>query len=196
MQKLTYTFTWQWHRDDVESRLLLWLIFALKIFPQSLLILLNVAISPTLPVPGLKVTQTGWWILIMQSNYLKKNCRRLCSHPHKTRTPQRSAVDKTWNMEHPGTFRNIPEHPGTSNNYDNCEKKYANLNFGLARVTIWSAQNGHVGHVTCSFSPQAEQLYFEMNRTEELSTVGNQLKKYIRSLIIDDILSEGGNVST
>ena len=32
------------------------------------------------------------------------------------------AVDKTRNMEHPGTFRNIPEHPGTSNNYDNYEK--------------------------------------------------------------------------
>ena len=29
---------------------------------------------------------------------------------------------------------------------------------------------------------------------EELPTVGNQLKKYMRSLIIDDILSEGGNV--
>ena len=97
-------------------------------------------------------------------------------------------------MEH-GTFRNIPEHPGTSNNYDNYEKKCANLNFGLARVTIWSAQIGNVGHVTCSFS-QAEQLYFEKNRTEELSTVGNQLKKYMSSLIIDDILSEGGNVST
>ena len=27
----------------------------------------------------------------------------------------------TWNMEH-GTW-NIPEHPGTSNNYDNFEKK-------------------------------------------------------------------------
>ena len=24
----------------------------------------------------------------------------------------------TWNMEHFGTLRNIPEHPGTSNNYD------------------------------------------------------------------------------
>ena len=35
-----------------------------------------------------------------------------------------------------------------------------------------------------------------MNRTEELSTVGNQLKKYMRSLIIDDILREGENVST
>ena len=32
------------------------------------------------------------------------------------------AVDKIRNMEHPGTFRNIPEHPGTSNNYDNYEK--------------------------------------------------------------------------
>ena len=47
-----------------------------------------------------------------------------------------SAVDKTRNMEHPGTFRNIPEHPGTSNNYDNYAKKCTNLNFGLARVTI------------------------------------------------------------
>ena len=46
------------------------------------------------------------------------------------------AVDETWNMEHPGTFRNIPEHPGTWNNYDHYEKKCANLNFGLARVTI------------------------------------------------------------
>ena len=71
-------------------------------------------------------------------------------------------------------------------------KKSANLNFGLARVTIWSAQ---IGHVTCSFS-QAEQIYFEMNRTEERSTEGNQLKKYMRSLIIDDILSGGGNVLT
>ena len=35
-----------------------------------------------------------------------------------------------------------------------------------------------------------------MNRTEELSTVVNQLKKYMRSLIIDDILSGGGSVST
>ena len=71
-------------------------------------------------------------------------------------------------------------------------KKCGNLNFGPACVTIRSAQ---IGHVTCSFS-QTEQLYFEMNHTEELSTVGNQLKKYMRSLIIDDILSEGGNVST
>ena len=47
-------------------------------------------------------------------------------------------------MEHPGTFRNIPEHPGTSNNYDNYEKKSVKLNFGLADVTIWSAQIGQV----------------------------------------------------
>ena len=32
------------------------------------------------------------------------------------------AVNKTRNVEHPGTFQNIPEHPGTSNNYDNYEK--------------------------------------------------------------------------
>ena len=91
----------------------------------------------------------------------------------------------------PGTW-NIPEHPGTLNSYDNYEKKMCKLKF-------WACSRDHfsedVGHVTCSFS-QAEQLYFERNCTEELSTVGNQLKKYMRSLIIDDILSEGGNVST
>ena len=43
-------------------------------------------------------------------------------------------VDKIWNMEH----------PGTSNNYDNYEKKCVKLNFGLADVTIWSAQIGQV----------------------------------------------------
>ena len=31
---------------------------------------------------------------------------------------------------------------------------------------------------------------------EELSTLGNQLKKHMRSLVIDDKLSEGVNVST
>ena len=49
------------------------------------------------------------------------------------------AFDKTRNMEH----------PGTSNNYDNYEKKSVKLNFGLSRVTIWSAQTGHV--TLCSF---------------------------------------------
>ena len=32
-------------------------------------------------------------------------------------------VDKTRNMEHSGTSRNIPEHPGTWNSYHNYEKK-------------------------------------------------------------------------
>ena len=34
----------------------------------------------------------------------------------------KKVVDKTRIMEHSGTFRNIPEHPGTSNNYDKYEK--------------------------------------------------------------------------
>ena len=45
---------------------------------------------------------------------------------------RKEAVDKSRNMEH----------PGTSNNYDNYEKKSVKLNFGLADVTIWSAQIG------------------------------------------------------
>ena len=34
------------------------------------------------------------------------------------RTLSLTAVDKTRNMDQYGTFRNIPENPGTSNNYD------------------------------------------------------------------------------
>ena len=91
-------------------------------------------------------------------------------------------------MEHPGTFRNIPEHPGTSNNYDNYEKIYVKLNFGLARVTIWSAQIGYV--TICSF-PRAEQLYFEMNAYGTTFHHGKSIAKYMESLTIDDILSGG-----
>ena len=58
-----------------------------------------------------------------------------------------------------GTW-NISEHPGTSNNYDNYEKKCVKLNFGLAHTTIWSAQ---IGQVTLCFFSRAEQLCLEMN---------------------------------
>ena len=104
-----------------------------------------------------------------------------------------TAVDKIWNMEHPGTFRNIPEHPGTSNNYDNYEKKCVKLNFGLAHATIWSAQ---IGQVTLCFFSRAEQLCLEMNAYGRTFHRGKSIEKYMRSLIIDDILSGGRNVST
>ena len=32
---------------------------------------------------------------------------------HFNKNPYNQGVNKTRNMEHPGTFRNIPEHPGT-----------------------------------------------------------------------------------
>ena len=35
---------------------------------------------------------------------------------------KKRAVDKTRNMEHSGTSRNIPKHLGTWNNYNNYEK--------------------------------------------------------------------------
>ena len=88
------------------------------------------------------------------------------------------AVDKTRNMKH----------PGTSNNYANYEKKCVKLNFGLARVTIWSAQIGHV--TLCSF-PRAEQLYFEMITYRTTFHRGKSIEKYMKSLIIDDILNGG-----
>ena len=50
------------------------------------------------------------------------------------------AVDKTRNMEHPETFGNIPEHPGTSNNYDNYERKCVKLNFELLERSDWSSE--------------------------------------------------------
>ena len=105
----------------------------------------------------------------------------------------REAVDKTRKMEHPGTSRNIPEHPETSNNCGNYVKKCVKLNFGLAHVTIWSAQ---IGKVTLCFFSRPEQLCLEMNAYGRTFHRGKSIEKYMRSLIIDDILSGGGNVST
>ena len=50
----------------------------------------------------------------------------------------------TWNiLEHSGTFRNNLEHRIIM---IIMRKKCVQLNFGLARMTVWSAQ---IGHVTC-----------------------------------------------
>ena len=92
----------------------------------------------------------------------------------------------------PGTW-NIPEHPWTSNNYDNYEKKCVKWNFVLARMTIWSAR---IGHVTLRFFSRAEQLCFEMNEYGRTFHRVKSIEKYMKSLIIDDILTGGGNVST
>ena len=83
------------------------------------------------------------------------------------------------------------EHPGTSNNYDNYEQKMCKLKF-------WACSRDHLKRSEWSRRSRNMFLFASrtMNRTEELYTVGNQLKKYMRSLISDDILSEGGNVST
>ena len=92
-------------------------------------------------------------------------------------------------MEHPGTFQNIPEHPGTSNNYDNYEKKGVKLNFGPADVTIWSAKIGQCDMIIL-FAGRTTNAY---GRTFHR---GKSIEKYMRSLIIDNILSGGENVST
>ena len=96
------------------------------------------------------------------------------------------------NQEH-GTSRNIPEHSGTSNNYDNYEKKCLKLNFGLTCVTIWSAP---FGRVTVCFFSRTEQVCFQMNEYERTFHRGKSIQKDTRSLVIDDVLSGGGNVST
>ena len=43
------------------------------------------------------------------------------------------AVDKAWNMEHSGTFWNIPQHPGTGNNYDNYENEICKIKFSKVK---------------------------------------------------------------
>ena len=80
--------------------------------------------------------------------------------------------DKTRNMEHLGTFRNIPERRIIM---IITRKKCVKLNFGLARVTIWSAQIGHV--TLCSF-PRAEQFYFEKNAYGTTFHHGKSIEKY------------------
>ena len=88
-------------------------------------------------------------------------------------------------MEHPGTFRNIPEHRIIM---IIMKKK---LNFGLACVTIWSAQ---FGRVTLCFFSRAEHVCFQMNEYGRTFHRGKSILMDMRSLIIDDILSGGGNV--
>ena len=77
------------------------------------------------------------------------------------------------------------EYPGTSNNY---EKKCVKLNFGLARVTIWSAQIGYV--TLCSF-PRAEQLYFEMNAYGTTFHHGKSIEKYMVAAARDQPIKAG-----
>ena len=49
---------------------------------------------------------------------------RFCFWKDKSdKTPKNTGVDKTRNMEHLGTFRNIPEHPGTWKNKNNFHEK-------------------------------------------------------------------------
>ena len=43
------------------------------------------------------------------------------------------AVDKTRNMEHSGTFRNIPEHPGTRKKKKERKEKKICLYFSLKK---------------------------------------------------------------
>ena len=60
-------------------------------------------------------------------------------------------------------------------------------------MTIWSAQ---IGQVTLCFFFRAEQLCFEMKATGRTFHPGKLIEKYMKLLIIDGILSGGGNFST
>ena len=92
----------------------------------------------------------------------------------------------------PGTW-NITEHPETSNNYDNYEEKCVYLNRGLTHVTIWSAQ---IDQVTLWFL-LAGRTTLPRNKCVRMNCPrGKSIEKYMRSLIIDDILSGGGDVTT
>ena len=104
------------------------------------------------------------------------------------------AVDKTRNMEHSGTFQNIPEHPGTSNNYDNYEKK-------MCKMKFWACSRDHLErsdwpHDIVSFREQNNFTSKWMRTAGTTFHRGKSIEKYMRSLIFDDILSGGRNVST
>ena len=66
------------------------------------------------------------------------------------------AVDKSRNMAHPGTFRNTPEHPGTSNNYDNYEKQMCKLKF-------WACSHDHLKR--SEWSRRSRNMFLFASRT-------------------------------
>ena len=99
----------------------------------------------------------------------------------------------TWNIPgHPGTFRNIPEHRIIM---IIMIKKCANLNLGLC-------SRDHLER--SDWSRSSRNMFLFASRTTLLRNEsygrtlhrGKKLKKYMRSLIINDSLNGGGNVST
>jgi len=64
------------------------------------------------------------------------------------------------------------------------------LNFGLAHVTIWS---GQIGHVTLFSLRGQNNFALKMNAYGRTFHRGKSIEKDMRSLIIDDILSGGGD---
>ena len=104
---------------------------------------------------------------------------------HNVGVPRRyiNKITSTWRL-HTGLCKFV------QNTTERNDRSH--LNFGLAHVTIWSAQIGHM----ISFFWRAEQLRFEMNAYGRTLHHGKSIEKDMRSLIIDDILSGGGGVST
>ena len=85
------------------------------------------------------------------------------------------------------------EHPGTSNNYDTYEKKMRTIKF-------WACSRDRLERSdwSCDMFSFRKQNNFASKMNPHLGTLhcGKSIEKYLRSLIIDDILRGGGNVST
>ena len=92
-------------------------------------------------------------------------------------------------MEHPGTFRNIPEH-----------RIIMIIMIKKCKIKFWACSRDHLERSDWSsgimFLFAGRTTLPQMNAYERTFHRGKSIEKYMRSLIIDDVLSGGRNVST
>ena len=92
-------------------------------------------------------------------------------------------------MEDPGIFRNIPEH-----------RIIMIIMTKMCKIKFWACSRDHLERSDWSsdimFLFAGRTTLPQMNAYGRTFHRGKSIEKYMRSLIIDDILSGGGNVST
>ena len=100
---------------------------------------------------------------------------------------RRSIKPGTWNIPEK------PEHPETWNNYHNYEKK-------MCKIKFWACSRDYLERSDWSsdimFLFAGRTTLPQMNAYWRTFHRGKSIEKCMRSLIIDDILSGGRNVST
>ena len=83
------------------------------------------------------------------------------------------------------------EHPRTSNNYDNHEKKCVKLNFGLAHVTNWSpGWSSELDLVQLLIKSRPSRTYKDIEENIEAQSVATASIS-TKGRVVRDRLSEG-----